>query len=120
MSFPRRIVLQAFAVAPLVVDPAAAEPPKPASRTVKPIEGWTVRVDDRLLAGPDADLGTRALRFLEAKLSDIKAVVPADKVKKLQAVPIVLDLTHGNLGPMQYHPSAGWLKEPGYAEELAK
>src|SRR5690349_14043899 len=74
------------------------ELPKPTSRTVKMIEGWTVRVDDRLLKAPDDELGTRAMRFLENKLSDIKAVVPADKVKKLQTVTIVLDLTHGKLG----------------------
>jgi hypothetical protein len=59
------------------------EPPKPTSHTVKTIEGWTVRVDDRLLKAPDDELGTRTLRFLEARLSDIKVVVPADKVKKL-------------------------------------
>src|SRR5439155_19986020 len=72
------------------------------------------------LTGPDAETGTRALRFLEAKLSDIKAVVPADKVKKLQAVTIVLDLTNGNLETMQYHPSAGWLKANGYSPDLVK
>jgi len=97
-----------------------AEPPKPTSHTVKKIEGWTVRVDDRLLAEPDKELGARALRFLENKLSDIKVVVPEDKVKKLQTVTIVLDLTHGNLGPMQYHPDAGWLKANGYSTDLAK
>jgi hypothetical protein len=98
----------------------AAEPPKPTSHTVKKIEGWTVRVDDRLLKGPDAELGARALRFLENKLSDIKVAVPEDKVKKLQAVTIVLDLTHGNLVPMQYHPDAGWLKANGYSTDLAR
>jgi hypothetical protein len=92
----------------------------PTSRTDKVIEGWTVRVDDRLLKEPDDQLGARALRFLDAKLSDIRAVVPADKVKKLQAVTIVLDLTHGKLGPMQYHPSAGWLRANGYAADLAR
>lgn len=96
------------------------EPPKPASRTTKTVEGWTVRVDDRLLEGENADLGARCLRFLEGKLADIKVVVPADKVKKLQAVVIVLDLTHGGLGPMQYHPSAEWLKANGYSADLAK
>jgi hypothetical protein len=96
------------------------EPAKPTSRTDKQIEGWTVRVDDRLLSRSDMELGTKALRFLEAKLSEIKVVVPADKVKKLQAVKIVLDLTHGGLGPMQYHPSAGWLKANGYATDLAR
>src|SRR5437879_531868 len=84
------------------------EPAKPTSRTERKIEGWTVQVDDRLLQAPDAELGARALRFLEGKLSDITVVVPADKLKKLRAVTIVLDLTHGKLGSMQYHPSAGW------------
>jgi Carbohydrate esterase, sialic acid-specific acetylesterase len=97
-----------------------ADPAKPASHTARKIEGWTVRVDDRLLRQPDDVLGARALRFLEGKLSDIRAVVPEDKVKKLQSVTIVLDLTHGKLGAMQYHPSADWLKANGYSPDLAK
>lgn len=97
-----------------------AHPAKPTAHTVRKIEGWTVRVDDRLLREPDAALGTRALRFLEGKLSDVKVVLPQDKVKTLQSVTIVLDLTHGKLGPMQYHPSAGWLKANGYSIDLAK
>jgi hypothetical protein len=103
--------------------PAADDKPaadRPASRTDRKVEGWTVRVDDRLLTGPDAPLGTRSLRFLEAKLSDIAAVVPADKLQKLRAVAVVLDLSHGDLKSMQYHPSAGWLTGHGYAADLAK
>jgi hypothetical protein len=106
-----------------LLDPPAkkpAAPAKPNSHTDRKVEGWTVRVDDRLLTGPEAALGARALRFLECKLSDIKVVLPADKVKKLQSVVIVMDLTHGKLGPMQYHPSAGWLKANGYSADLAK
>src|SRR5437588_4312954 len=99
---------------------SAEEPAKPTAHVERKLEGWTVRVDDRLLKGPDEALGSRALRFLENKLSDIKAVVPEDKVKKLQTVTIVLDLTHGKLGPMQYHPDAGWLKANGYSTDLAK
>jgi hypothetical protein len=98
----------------------AADPPKPTSHTARKLEGWTIRVDDRLLRKPHDVLGARALRFLESKLSDIKAVLPEDKVKKLQSVTIVLDLTHGKLGPMQYHPSAHWLKANGYSPDLAK
>lgn len=97
-----------------------SEPDKPASHTARTVEGWTVRVDDRLLRPPNDELGRRALRFLENKLADIKLVVPADRLKKLQAVTIVLDLTHGGLGAMQYHPDAGWLRGHGYAAELAK
>ncbi|MBY0523942.1 MAG: hypothetical protein K2R98_11120 [Gemmataceae bacterium] len=105
-------------LAPPAKEPA--EPAKPTSRTERKLEGWTIRVDDRLLKGPDEELGTRTLRFLESKLTDIKMVVPEDKLKKLQAVTIVLDLTHGKLVPMQYHPSAGWLKANGYAADLEK
>lgn len=104
----------------LTAPPKKEPPPKPTSRTERQVEGWTVRVDDRLLNGPDAELGAKALRFLEHKLADIKVVVPEDKVKVLQKVVIVLDLTHGDLGPMQYHPSKGWLKANGYAEDLEK
>ena len=97
-----------------------AEPPKPTAHTNRDIEGWTVRVDNRLLEAPNRAFCARALRFLEAKLSDIKAVVPPDKVSRLQKVTIVMDLTHGNLTSMQYHPGADWLAENGYAVDLVK
>jgi len=99
---------------------AKPEPPKPTSHTTRNIEGWKVRVDDRLLATPNDVLGTRALRFLEYKLSDIKAVVAAGPLEKLQAVTIMLDLSHGKLRPMQYHPGAGWLRDNGYSTDLVK
>jgi hypothetical protein len=84
------------------------------------IEGWRVRVDDRLLQPPNEELGTKALRFLEARLIDIKAVVPEKPLSQLQSVTIVLDLECGGLKSMQYHPSAGWLKSHGYSTELAR
>lgn len=103
---------------------ASAEKPavqdRPTAREPRTIEGWTVRVDTRLLADPHAELGRKALRFLEAKLADITAIVPADRVRKLREVTIVLDLDHGDLKPMQYHPDAGWLEAHGYSKELAK
>lgn len=110
------------AMVQLLTPPAkeAPEPAKPTSHSSRRIEGWNIQVDDRLLQAPDDVLGIRALRFLEGKLSDIKAVVSEDKLKQLQAVTIVLDLTHGKLGPMQYHPSAGWLRANGYATDLEK
>ena len=49
--------------------------PKPVSRTVKKVHGWTVRVDDRLLNAPDDALGNRAVELLAAKLNDIQYVV---------------------------------------------
>jgi hypothetical protein len=97
-------------------DPA---PPKPASHTTQTIEGWTVHIDDRLLNEGKA-LGERATRILANRLFAMKLVVPAEKVRRLQQVPIWLDQTHGALKSMQYHPSAQWLKENGYDIALAK
>jgi hypothetical protein len=116
------IPLTALLLAPLAGLPGAEkpEPTKPTSHATRQIEGWNVRVDDRLLAPPNDALGARALRFLEHKLSDIKAVVAADPLAILQAVTIVLDLSHGKLRAMQYHPSAGWLKANSYATNLVK
>jgi len=93
---------------------------KPSAHTAINLEGWTIRVDTRLLQAPNEALGKRALRFLENKLADIKVVVPQGPLKKLQAVTIVLDLSHGKLTSMQYHPSAGWLKGHGYKADLEK
>jgi hypothetical protein len=98
----------------------AAEPPKPTSHTVRDVQGWTVHIDDRLLNGPDAELGTLAIGLLEGQLRVIALVLPDDKVKRLRKVPIWLDRSHGKLVPAQYHPSAGWLADNGYSRELAK
>jgi hypothetical protein len=100
--------------------PPAAPPPLPASHTTKQIEGWTVRVDDRLLAGEGAAIGERAIKLLTARLVAIAVVVPEGPLANLRGVTIQLDLTHGGLRTMQYHPSAGWLKGNGYSEQLAK
>ena len=98
----------------------AAEPEKPTSHTKKILEGWTIRVDDRLLDSANAELSKKSLKFLEGKLADIVVVVPEEPLKQLRKVEIVLDLSHGKLSSMQYHPSANWLKNNGYAENLAK
>lgn len=90
------------------------------SRVSHRLEGWEVRVDERLLGGEHEELGVRALRFLESKLSDIVAVVPSGPLARLREVVIVMDLECGGLGSMQYHPSAEWLRGNGYAEELAR
>ena len=79
-----------------------------------------MRIDRRLLAGPDRELGERAVRLLTARLVAIAAVVPAKSLEKLREVPIQLDLTHGALRPMQYHPSAAWLRANGYSATLEK
>src|SRR5271170_2441429 len=93
-----------------VCSPAIAQEssPLPTSHTQRDIEGWTVHIDDRLLSNPDKENGTHALRILANRLYDIKHVVPADKVARLQKVAIWIDKTHGKLRLAQYHPSLGW------------
>jgi hypothetical protein len=98
----------------------SGDPLKPSEYKSCMIEGWKVEVDQRLFESADEELGKRALRFLENKLADIKVVVPAGIVKKLQTVEIVMDKSHGKLTSMQYHPSQEWLKANGYSEKLAR
>jgi hypothetical protein len=100
--------------------PPHQEPAQPTSRTERELEGWKLRLDDRLLTPPHAEVASRALDFLQAKLVDIKTVLPRDRVQELQTITIVLDLQCGKLGAMQYHPDAGWLKANGYPPDLAK
>ena len=65
-------------------------------------------------------LGGRVLKFLAAKLVEVKAVVPSERLSDLQTVTIVLDSQCGDLKAMQYHPDAGWLETHGYPRSLEK
>ena len=105
----------------LCVRACAADPPAlPTAHTTRNIEGWNVRVDERLLHGDGAAIGERAIKLLTARLVAIAIVVPEKSLAKLRAITIELDLNYGDLTAMQYHPDAGWLKENGYSEQLAK
>ena len=123
--FPRR---SAFLALLLVLLPAALRagdksstpPALPTAHTARDIEGWNVRVDDRLLHGDAAAVGARALKLLAARLVAITIVVPEKALEKLRAITIELDLDYGDLHAMQYHPNAGWLKGHGYSEQLVK
>ena len=99
---------------------AAEKPALPTAYTNRNVEGWNVRIDNRLLSGDAAPLGERALKVLNAKLVDITLVVPEKPLAKLRAVTIELDLDYGGLSPMQYHNDTIWLKDNGYNENLVK
>ncbi len=92
----------------------------PSDHEMRRMEGWSVRVDRRLLDPARRAEGERALRMLEAQLGMIALVVPEPALARLREVPIQIDLDHGNLRPMQYHPSADWLKANGYSTNLEK
>lgn len=87
----------------------------------RPVEGWTVRVNRRLLPGGDqADLGTRALRLLETKLYEVARVVPGPALARLRDVPIWLGVDDGHAPCAEYHPNRDWLAENGYNPDKAK
>jgi hypothetical protein len=92
----------------------------PTAHQTRTIEGWKVRVDERLLSGDGATLGEQALKLLGARLLAIGMILPDEPLAKLRQIPIQLDLTHGALRYAQYHPSAGWLREHGYSADLEK
>ena len=97
------------------------KPTQPASRSRRTIEGFSILVDNCLLpGGADEALGREALAFLTAKLTEIRIVLPKEKVDVLRKVTIVLDKECGTLGSMQYHPSADWLADNGYPRSLEK
>lgn len=95
-------------------------PTKPYSHTVRMIEGWTVKIDDRLLEEENAPLADRAIKLLGQSLFQISIQLPENLIIRLQTVTLWLDLTHGTLRSPQYHPNVNWLKENGYNEELAR
>ena len=97
-----------------------AERSKPTHHTERDVCGWTVRVDDRLLATNSSGLGQRALKLLEARLIVIAALMPEKPLARLRQVPIQVDLMCGELKSMVYHPSAAWLREAGYDTNLAR
>ncbi len=123
MTIPRLLFGSALSLGLCLSAHAAKEPvdaPKPTSRTERVIEGWTIRIDDRLLSPEHKELGAQILKNLEARLFDIKAVVRPHCLAELQKVRIVLDMSHGKLVPMQYHSEPEWLKENGYSVDLAQ
>jgi len=87
---------------------------------VKKIEGWTVHVDPDMLAGEHAEEGARALGMLANHLQRIAILVPAEQLAKMRELEIWIERHHPTLGPMQYHPSIGWLKGHGHDPRLAK
>ena len=90
-----------------------------ADRIVKNIEGWRVSVDPEILSAENAEIGQEALKALANHLQRVRYIVPAERVRQLQTLPIWIDWNH-KLGNMQYHPSRGWLEENGHDPRLGK
>ncbi len=84
------------------------------------IEGWTVLVDERLLADDKAHT-EKALELLRAQLKEIVRVVPASALAKLGQVTLWFSPEYSGVKPKaEYHPNAGWLRAHGRNPAMAK
>ena len=108
--------LAAGSAAPLQADdaPAFYDP------VSKQIEGWTVALDPQLLQAENQATADLALTALANHLQRVRFIVPADRLEKLQTLPIWLELDNAKLGNMQYHPDRGWLLANGHDPRLVK
>ena len=87
---------------------------------VKKLEGWTIKVDPKLLKNENNELKSQVFTALANHLQRIKYILPAAKVKALQKLPIWLDHHYEPLGSMQYHPGATWLRANRHDPRLVK
>jgi hypothetical protein len=55
----------------------------PQKHEARQMEGWSVRVDQRLLGGEQQAKGEKALRLLQSKLVAITTLVPEKPLKEL-------------------------------------
>ncbi|MEM7233585.1 MAG: metallopeptidase [Planctomycetota bacterium] len=82
------------------------------------VEGWTIKVDPKLLKKENADTKERAFEALANHLQRVKYIVSEERVKELQKLPIWIELNNPVLGNMQYHPGRGWLIRNGHDPRL--
>ena len=87
---------------------------------VKKLEGWTIKVDPKLLQKEHKQFKAQVFTALANHLQRIKYILPEAKVKALQKLPIWLDHHYEPLGSMQYHPGAAWLREHNHDPRLVK
>ena len=87
---------------------------------VKKLEGWTIKVDPKLLKKEHKQFKAQVFTALANHLQRIKYILPEAKVKTLQKLPIWLDHHYEPLGSMQYHPGATWLRANKHDPRLVK
>ena len=89
-------------------------------RQVRAVRGWTLRIDERLIA-KDAAMVEKAVVLLDAQLAKIERLLPAKVVARLRAVPINFTLPYvTGRGTAEYHGGLAWVKQNGREIALAK
>lgn len=78
---------------------------------VKELEGWTIHVRKELIRDQHI-LTNRALGLLQNQLKEIRKVVPAEAVAKLQTIQLWFSPDYPGISPRaEYHPGVQWLRE---------
>jgi hypothetical protein len=72
------------------------------------IEGWTVLVNEKLLAS-NPEGAQEALTLLKHQLYSVKRLVPAEAVTRLKMIKIWVEEAHPKHPCMCYHVDRGWL-----------
>lgn len=85
---------------------------------VRQVEGWTVRVNQRLLRD-DPQVAADVLRLLQARLVEVARVLPVPAVEKLRRVTIWMEVSDKRHPCACYHPSKQWLTDNGYNPDKA-
>lgn len=119
----RRILLVCFAILACERSIAVAETksdPDPKAWKKTDVEGWQLYISNGFKR--DAQLSVkRARELLKRQLREVKAVVPAAAVKKLQQVSLYFSPEYPGIPPRaEYHPGAGWLRDNGRDPVMAK
>ena len=84
---------------------------------VRQVEGWTVYVNQKLLA--EAPLCERVLKLLQARLIEARGLLPEAALGHLEKVPIWMELTSRRFPGGCYHPSRRWLESNGVNPDKA-
>jgi len=103
-------------------EPAAATAPAPYDAIdqyeSRPMQGWTVLVNKRLLTKDD--LAATSLKELDSQLYLASTHLPAKTLGVLKKVKIWMELDDKAFPGGVYHPSADWLEQHGHNPAKAK
>jgi len=89
-------------------------------RQVRELRGWTLRIDERLIA-KDAAMVEKAVDLLDKHLEKIIRLVPAKAVAELKKTTLNFTLQYPGVRPTaEYHGGLEWVKNAGRETALAK
>ncbi|MBN8228744.1 RICIN domain-containing protein [Corallococcus macrosporus] len=116
MPSPKWLLLATLAFASV----ASSASPAPTYKT-QTLEGWTVRIDERLLAGANKPLTDKALVLLAAQLKEVVRLIPSGPVAQLRKVTLWMSPPYPNEPEVAwYHAGDYLLRQNGHNLAMLK